>query len=392
MQRVRLLEMESVQQVLARIHSGVAITAAAPDIRRDLPASECELVSDDDGDGEGGELESVPDETDYAGNLHDKFEMVLAVQEQQVDADVEPVINGSDPIIPDGEEAPLWGEIEASPSDSLNSFHPPSPVPSPSPNSLPLFPTPVIPPSQPPQERHLKEGTHPSMVLDKRHRRSATSPEPSRVSGHFRLMGEVITEFNSPTQWMQGTMVQVFGEALCRETYLHPERARRIDILPSDLPTMLERLKRGIEGDRLELEMQIRRCLQPDHCGMWLIPVCHRSHWWLIKVDWICESVVILDSFSSRGRDAEEVLTFAQKIVAKIHEVLEKRYVPWSSFSLDPVSPNGLSVTPSLNDHNQRSPRQTNANDCGPHLAFDIACLVKTGHLSLLEESSVPTW
>ena len=382
--------MEPVKQVLARISCELAITTAAPDVRQDLPASECDLVSDDDDEGE--EMESIPDETDYHGNLYDEYEVVHAMQERRVEADEELVLNDSDPIILDGAEVHLWGEINASLSSPPNKSHPGSAPPSPSPNSLPLVPIPLIPPSRPSQERHLKEGSQPSIVSDTRYHAPATFPEPSRVSGRFRLMGEVITEFENPIQWMQGTMVQVFGDALCRRTHFHPQRARRIDILPSDLPTVLERLERGIEGDRIELETHIRQCLQPDQCGMWLIPVCHRSHWWLIKVDWIHESVFVLDSFSSRGQDAKEVLTFAQTIVAKIHEVLEKPYAPWSRFSLDPVSPNVLGVSPSLSDHNQRLPRQTNSNDCGPHLAFDIACLAKSGQLSILEESSVPTW
>jgi len=205
-------------------------------------------------------------------------------------------------------------------------------------------------------------------------------------------MGEVITEFDSPTQWMQGTMIQTFGEVCCWATFSHPERARRIDILPSNLPEILERLKLGIEGDRLELEMQIRRCLQPNDCGLWLIPVCHGRHWWLIKIDWIGESVLVLDSFSSRGSEAEEVLTFAQKIVAKIHEVLEQPYVLWNRFSLDHVSPDATRISPLLNDDIQRRSWQTNANDCGPHLAFDIECLAKSGQLGALEEFEVPAW
>jgi len=205
-------------------------------------------------------------------------------------------------------------------------------------------------------------------------------------------MGEVITEFDNPTQWMQGTMIQVFGEACCRATISHPERARRVDILPSDLPAMLEHLKRGIEGDRLELEMQIQRCSQPDHCGMWLIPICHKHHWWLIKINWIGESVLILDSFSSRGPDAKEVLTLAREIVAKVHEVLKRPYVPWNSFSLDQVSPKVIRVSPLLNDDTQRRPRQTNGHDCGPHLVYDISCLAKSGELGALKESDVPAW
>ena len=336
--------MEPVQEVLACISCELAITTAAPDVRQDLPASECDLVSDDDDEGE--EIESIPDETDYQGNLYDEYEMVQAMQERRVEAD-ELVLNDSDPIILEGAEPHLLGEVNASLSSPPNKFHPPSTPPSPSPDSLPLVLTPPIPLSRPSQERHPKEGSQPLIMSDKQFRPSGTSPEPSRVSGRFRLMGEVITEFDNPTQWMQGTMVQVFGEALCRRTHVHPQRARRIDILPSDLPAMLERLKRGIEGDRIELETHIRQCLQPDHCGMWLIPICHKSHWWLIKVDWIHESVFVLDSLSSRGLDAQEVLTFAQTIVAKIHEVLEKPYTPWSSFSLDPVSPNAMRVCPS---------------------------------------------
>jgi len=422
-QRVRLLEMGPVQQVLAHIDSGLAITTAAPDVRGDLPASECDLVSDDDDDDEGGEVESIPDEIDYAGNLYDEYEIALAVQERQEEADEELLLNESDPLTLEGEEAPLLGAIKASPSPPRNIFHPPSSPPSPSPNSLqfhpqssppspspnplqfhprssppslpnslPPDPTLLIPPSRPSQEQHLKEGAQPSMVSDQRCHPSATSCEPSRISGRFRLMGEVITEFNDPMRWMQGAMVQVFGEALCRGTHLHSQCAHRVNILPSELPTMLERLKQGIEGDQLEFERHIQQCLQPDQCGMWLIPVCHKSHWWLIKLDWISKSVLILDSFSSRGQDAKDVLTFARKIIAKIHKVLEKPYVPWSNFSLDPVSPNVLRGSPSLNNLNQCLPQQTNANDCGPHLAFDIACLAKTGKLSILEESSVPTW
>ena len=341
MQRVRLLEMGPVQQVLDRIKSGLTITTAAPDVRGDLPDSECDLISDD-----GGEVESIPDEIDYAGNLYDEFEMALAVQEQQAEEDEDLLLDESDPLICEGDEAPLSGDIKARPSPPRNIFHPPSSPPSPSPNSLqihprssapsppnslPLVPTPLIPPSRPSQDQHPQEGAQPSMVSDQRCHPSATLREPSRVSGRFRLMGEVITEFNDPTRWMQGVMIQVFGEALCRGTHLHSQRVRRVDILPSELPEMLERLKRGIEGDRLELEMQIRQCLQPDQCGMWLIPVCHKSHWWLIKIDWISESVLVLDSFSSRGRDAMDVLTFARKIIEKIHKVLEKPYVPWSS-------------------------------------------------------------
>ena len=72
---------------------------------------------------------------------------------------------------------------------------------------------------------------------------------------------------------------------------------------------------------------------------MWLIPICHVSHWWRIKINWVNESVHILDSFSSHGSDTMEVLTFAQNIVAKIHEVLERPYFPWSDFLLDSVSP-----------------------------------------------------
>ncbi len=378
--------MEPVQHTLAQRSGGSVITTAAPDVCGDLLALECNLVSDDDDDDDddGGEVESIPNETDYAGNLHDEFEMVLAVQEQQAEAKDNLVLNELNPIIIDGREASLWGKITSLPS-------PPSSPPSLLPNSLPLVPTLSIPPSQPSEEQHLKESTQPSIVLDKQC--SATSPEPSHVSGCYRLMGEVITEFNCPTEWMQGTMIQVFGHALCRGTHLHLQRARHIDILPSNLPTMLEQLKHGIEGDQLELKKHIQQCLQPDHCGMWLIPVCHRSHWWLIKVDWISESVLILlNSLSTRGLGVKEVLTIAQKIVAKIHEVLKKSYVPWNSFSLDPVSPNVLRISPSLNDHNQRPPWQTNANDCGPHLAFDIGCLAKSGQLKVLAESSVPIW
>jgi len=171
-------------------------------------------------------------------------------------------------------------------------------------------------------------------------------------------MGEVITEFDSPTQWMQGTMIQVLGEVYCWATYLHPEHAHHVDILPSNLPAMLEQLKHGIEGDRLGLEMEIRQCLQPDHCRMWLIPICHNLHWWLIKIDWIGESVLILDSFSSCGPDAKEVLTFAQEIVAKVHEVLKWPYVLWNRFSLDQVSPNAMRVPPLLNEDAQWRPWQ----------------------------------
>ena len=372
--RMELLQMEPVQQVLARVNCRGDTTTAAPDIHGDLPDSEGELVSDDD-EAEGGEVESIPDESDYFGNIYDEYEMVQAVQDQQVEVDLELVLNESNPDI----DGPLWGEIKPTRSDRPNKFRPPPSPPSPSPNRLPLVSTPSLPPSKPPQEHPPNGGP------------SAT-PEPSRVSGRFHLVGEIITEFESPTQWMQGAMVQVFGEALCQRTHSHSRRAHRVDILPSDLPEKLKRLERGFEGDRRELEMQIRQCLRPDHCGMWLIPICHKSHWWLIKIDWISESVLILDSLSSRGLDATEVLTLAQKIIAKIHEVLEKPYVPWSSFSLDPVSPNVLRVSPSLHDHHQRPPRQTNANDCGPHLAFDIACLANTGQLSALEESSVPDW
>src|SRR5258706_2606020 len=378
MQQVRLLQMEPVQHTLAQISGGSAITTAAPDVHGDLPALECDLVSDNDDD-DGREVESIPDETDYAGNLHDKFEMVLAVQEQQAEAEDDLVLNELNPVIIDGREASLWGEITSlpSPPSSLPSS-PPSSPPSLLPNSLPLVPTLSIPPSQPSEEQHLKESTQPSIVLDKQC--SATSPEPSHVSGCYRLMGEVITEFNCPTEWMQGTMIQVVGHALCQGTHLHLQHACHIDILPSNLLT-IEQLKHSIEGDWLELKKHIRQCLQPNHCRMWLI-----------KVNWISESVLILDSISTCGLGVKEVLTIAQKIVAKIHEVLKKSYVLWNSFSLDPVSPNVLRISPLLNDHNQRPPWQTNANDCGPHLAFDIACLAKSGQLKVLAESSVPIW
>ena len=340
--------MEPVQQVLARIRYEVAITTAAPDVLVDLSTSECDLVSDDDDEGEGGEVESIPDETDYEGNLLDEYETVMAVQEQRVEADVELVLNEYDSIVIDREEAPLWGEIEASPSDRPNQFRPPSSPPSPSPsrNPLPLVPTPLISP-QASQGRHPKGGAQatiynalrPSVVPDNRYHPLAAPPEPSRVSGHFRLMGEVIAEFNGPTQWMDGTMIQAFGKMCCQCTYSHPDRARRVDILPFELLAMIERSKQGIEEDRLELEVQIRRCIEPDLCGMWLIPICHASHWWLIKINWVDKSVHILDSFSSRGPDAMEVLTHARNIVANIHEVLKRPYVLWSSFELDPVSP-----------------------------------------------------
>ncbi len=417
--------MEPVKQVLARIDCEVAITAAAPDVRRDLPASERDLVSDDDDEGEGGEMESIPDETDYAGNLHDEFETALAMQEQQVEIDVDLGLHEYEPVIVDVEEAPLRGEITTSPPNQLDNLRPPSSPPSPSPNHLLLTPTPLIPSSQASQNRHPKKGARatfpdalrpsvvsnrssiaavpsnrltqfypppsppppshkrlplvptpltppskasqkqhpnedtrvtiasalrPSVVSDTRFRPPAAPPEPSRVSGRFHLMGEVITEFRSPTRWMQGAMVQAFGEVCCRATYSRPERARRVDILPSEFLTMLERSNSGIENDRLEFELHIQRCLQPERCGMWLIPICHNSHWWLIKVDWIHESALILDSLSTRGRDAKEVLIFAQKIVAKIHEVLKRPYVLWSSFLLDPVSPDVSRVSPSLND------------------------------------------
>ena len=247
------------------------------------------------------------------------------------------------------------GNIIAGPSNQLTRFYPPSSPPSPSHKRLPLVPTPLIPPSQASQKQEdtrvtIPSALRPSVVSDTRFHLSAAPPEPSRVSGRFHLIGEVITEFNSPTQWMQGTMVQAFGEVCCQATYSHSERARRVDILPSEFLTMLERSNRGFENDRLEFKIQIQRCLQPEHCGMWLIPICHKSHWWLIKIDWINESVLILDSLSSRGRDAREVLSFAQKIVAKIHEVLKKPYVLWSSFLLDPVSPDVSRVSPSLDD------------------------------------------
>ena len=116
-QRMKLLQMEPVQQVLARIRCEVDITTASLDVLEDLPTSECDLVSDDDDEGEGGEVESIPDETDYEGNLLDEYETVMAVQEQRVEADVELVLNEYDSVIIEREEAPLSGEIEASPSD-----------------------------------------------------------------------------------------------------------------------------------------------------------------------------------------------------------------------------------------------------------------------------------
>jgi hypothetical protein len=392
--------MESVREVLVRVDLEVATTTAAPDVREDLQVSECDLVSDDDSEGEGGEVESVPDETDYAGNLYDEFEMIFVAREQQTEADGGPVLNGPDSVVVDGEAASLWSKTTASPSNRPNNFITlPSP-PSPSPNSLPSVPAPLIPPSEGPQKWPLeKRGGVPvhnelrsSVVSGTQCHPSVAPSEPSRVSGHFHIMGEVITEFDSPEQWMQGTMIQVFGEACCQATYSRPERARRVDILPSDLPAMLERLKRGIEGDRRALEMQIQRCLQPNHCGMWLIPICHRLHWWLIKIDWISETVLILESFSSRGKDAKEVLTLAREIVAKVHEVLERPYVLWNSFSLDQVSPKVIRVSPLLNDDTQRPPRQTNGHDCGPHLVYDIACLAESGNLGILQESAVPAW
>jgi len=42
--------------------------------------------------------------------------------------------------------------------------------------------------------------------------------------------------------------------------------------------------------------------------------------------------------------------------------------------------------------NNQRRPQQTNGNDCGPHIAFDIACLADTGQLGELKEGDVPAW
>ena len=33
-----------------------------------------------------------------------------------------------------------------------------------------------------------------------------------------------------------------------------------------------------------------------------------------------------------------------------------------------------------------------NGHDCRPHIAFDIACLVKSGQLGTLKESVVPAW
>jgi len=56
-------------------------------VQGDLQSSESDLVSDDDGEGEGGEVESIPDETDYAGDVNDQYEMALAVQERQMGAD-----------------------------------------------------------------------------------------------------------------------------------------------------------------------------------------------------------------------------------------------------------------------------------------------------------------
>ena len=67
MQQMKLLQMEPVQQVLAHIRCEVDITTASPDVLEDLPTLECNLVSDDDDEGEGGEVESIPDETDYEG-------------------------------------------------------------------------------------------------------------------------------------------------------------------------------------------------------------------------------------------------------------------------------------------------------------------------------------
>jgi hypothetical protein len=347
---MRLLQMEPIQEALARIDHDVVITMATPDVREDIQVSECDLISDDNGESEGGEVESVPNETDYVGNLYDKFEVVLAVQEHWMEADGDLVLNQSNP---DAEVASSWGKTAATPSNQRNECRPLSSPPSPLPNPLPPVPTSLIPPSEDSQNWHLKEGTQtpmhntiqPFMVSGEQCRPLAAPPEPSCASGHFHIMGEVITEFNSPTQWMQGTMIQAFGEMCCRPTYSHPECACCVDILPSDLPAMLEQLKQGTEGDRLELEMQIGRCLQPDHCGMWLIPVCHKLHWWLIKIDWIGQSASILDSFSTCGSDAKEVLIFARKIVAKIHEVLKRPYVPWSSFLLDQVSPSALSIS-----------------------------------------------
>src|SRR5258706_14317727 len=107
MQRVRLLQMEPVQHTLAQISGGSVITTAAPDVHGDLLALECNLVSDDDDD-DGGEVESIPNETDYAGNLHDKFEMVLAVQEQQAEAEDDLSLNELNPVIIDWREASLW--------------------------------------------------------------------------------------------------------------------------------------------------------------------------------------------------------------------------------------------------------------------------------------------
>ena len=139
MQWVRLLEMGPVQQVLDRIDSGSTIMTTALDVCGDLPDSECNLVSDDDYD-EGGEVESIPDEIDYAGNLYDEFEIALAVQEQQSEADDDLLLNESDPLIFEGDEAPLSGEIKASPSPPRNIFPPPSSPLSPSPNSLRFYP------------------------------------------------------------------------------------------------------------------------------------------------------------------------------------------------------------------------------------------------------------
>jgi len=394
-----LLQMRSVQEVLARVDREVATTTAAPDVREDLQPSEYELVSDDDNEGEGGEVESVPDETDYAGNLHDAYELVDERQEKQIGADGGPDLDGISVVI-DGEAASLWSKTTASPSNRPNDFiRLPSP-PSPSPNSLPSVPAPLIPLSEDPQKWPLEKrggvpihnAVRPSVVSGRQYHRSVAPSEPSRVSGHFRIMGEVITEFDRPKKWMQGTMIQVFGEAYCQATYSHPERARRIDILPSNLPEVMKRLKRGIKGDRLEFEMQVRRCLPPDRCGMWLIPICHELHWWLIKIDWINESVLILDSFSSRGRHAKQVLSIAREILAKVHEVLKRPYVPWNGFSLDQVSPKAMRVSPLLNDDTQRLPRQTNDHDCGPHLVYDIVCLAESGELGALKESEVPAW
>ena len=315
---------------------------------------ELEMASDNDSEGSEGLIESVIDEEDYAGNVHDELEALWETDIRFEDNDVTLIQTPS--ITPD-KSLLVSPRTPATPTLGGNLLEPPhllvdSPRSStPNHGSSPLQYTLSMPLSTTPRAGHSElicddESSRHSGFLFPVHPSAGPSrsipPEHTGVeelprvgpSGRYWASGDQVIKLAQLTTWVDGATIDILGDYFCYRTRIPSENRNRIfDILPAQVCQKLVWAERDTPQGKAEQEdirKHIISCIRPSECRAWFSPFLYKVHWFLVLIDWDHKRIYWYDSFSSRGQIEESVVHYTSKLLSFISATLNISQAGWT--------------------------------------------------------------